>query len=173
VSIELRELAQAGPWVWASLALGGIAIVLAVVGVTTLVLRRSSAFGIGLATLVFATLAAAAGIGGTVAERRALEFMAHTLAGTSAVSDHLLVVGYWHSRQSSWVGLWAALAPFIAGVVVAVLASRRVREGRIAGEAAGAGEQRSGRLLLAGLFSGLAALSLVGTVLVPRREPPV
>ncbi len=173
--MRLIEMLQEGGWLaWVALALGVPGTVLGVVGVMAAGMKSRSGFGVGLTALILATLAAGAGIAGTISGRRQVE-AAVGFVDNDVDRDHILRAGHREASNAATIGAWAAALPLLLGVLGAVMGARtgeppKRRQGL---EAAVSTDEGSSRSVVALVFAGIAALAASGAWVTGHRPPPV
>lgn len=172
--MRLMQMLQEGGWLaGVALVFGVIGTLLGVVALMLGSLKSRAAFGLGVTTLILATLAAEAGIAGTITGKRNVE-AALAFVDSDVDRDHILREGHREASNAAIVGAWAAGLPLLLGVLGALLGARRAapaprRQGL---EASVSTDEGSSRAVVALVFAGMAALAASGAWVTGHRPPP-
>lgn len=173
--MRLMQMLQEGGWLaWLALLLGVGGTLVGAVALMLAAMKSRAAFGLGVTALILSTLAAGAGIAGTITGKRNVE-AALAYVASDVDRDHILRAGHREASTAAVIGAWAAGLPLLLGVLAAMLGARAgERATRRQGlEAAVSTDESSSRSVVGLVFAGIAALAASGAWVTGHRPPPM
>ncbi|MFT3712371.1 MAG: AgmX/PglI C-terminal domain-containing protein [Archangium sp.] len=170
----IEMMREGGPLAMVAVALGFLGVILGGIALVLGLGGSRAGFGLGIATLILATLASAAGIGGTLIGKKQVE-NALLFVDNDVDKSRILKMGHKEASGAATLGAFAALLPLLLGAVGALSGGRAPgpssrRQG--IDLAAGPQPETSGRAVLAVVFIGIAALAASGAWVTGHRPPP-